>query len=122
MSYQRTDLSAKSPQSDRQCRNLRSDDVAFCQKWSRSLVACVMQQAYSISNTAYFDFTVALLFFVNLNESVIHWITSFSCNRKQRVNINGLISDWADELSGIPQGTIFCPLLFIIYINDLPDM
>jgi len=41
------------------------------------------------------------------------------CNR---VKINGFYSDWADVLSGIPQGTILGPILFIIYINDLPDV
>jgi len=44
------------------------------------------------------------------------------CNRKQRVKINGFYSDWAEVLSGIPQGTILRPVLFIIYINDLPDV
>jgi len=44
------------------------------------------------------------------------------CNRKQRVKINGFYSDWAAVLSGIPQGTILGPILFIIYINDLPDV
>jgi len=47
---------------------------------------------------------------------------SLLCNRKQRVKINGFYSDWADVLSGIPQGTILGPILFIIDINDLPDV
>jgi len=53
------------------------------------------------------------------NESEILWIESFLCNKK-RVKINGFYSDWADVLNGIPQGTILGPILFIIYINDLP--
>jgi len=53
-----------------------------------------------------------------LNENVINWIKSFLCYRKQRVKLNGFYSDWAEVLSGIPQG----PILFIIYINDLPDL
>jgi len=57
-----------------------------------------------------------------VNESVILWIESFLCNRKQRVKINGFYSDWADVLSGIPQGTILGPILFIIYINNLLDV
>jgi len=57
-----------------------------------------------------------------VNKSVILWIESFLCHRKQRVKINGFYSDWADVLSGIPQGTILGPILFIIYINDLPDV
>jgi len=60
--------------------------------------------------------------YYKVNESVILWIESFLCNKKQRVEINGFYSDWADVSSGIPQGTILGPILFIICINDLPDV
>jgi len=62
------------------------------------------------------------LHYYKVNESAIPWIESFLCNRKQRVKINGFYSDWTDVLSGIPQGTTLGPILFIIYINDLPDV
>ena len=58
----------------------------------------------------------------NLNVNVIRWIRSFLCYRKQRVKINGCYSEWTDVISGIPQGTILDPVLFIIYINDLPEI
>ena len=49
------------------------------------------------------------------------WLEDWLSERKQRIVINGKASHWRDVLSGVPQGSVLGPILFIIYVNDIDD-
>ena len=53
--------------------------------------------------------------------NLLETLTNFLNDRKQRVVLNGQNSKWANIEAGVPEGLILGPLLFLIYINDLPD-
>ena len=53
---------------------------------------------------------------------VIDWIKSFLTNKKQRLLVNGIASGWHDVISGVPQGSLVGPTLFVIYTNTLIDV
>ena len=119
----------------RTCYTIDKCDVKWC--CNLQLVDTIHELAYSINQKTqtyviFLDFSKA--FDKVSHDKLLHkiryyvtggktntWISAFLCSRSQQVVVNGQTSQSAGVLSGVPQGSVLSPMLFLMYINDIAE-
>ena len=67
------------------------------------------------------DLSLTKLHHHGISGTALRWFASSLSNRQQRVVLEGAFSDWLPVTSGVAQGSIFVPLLFLVFANEMPS-